>query len=477
MSSYLTTLALGLIFWIAFQELAKSRETLDAIGNREWQEVFRASLKRARGTIVTTGMHHARLLRGLVNPRTVGVVYDRARAYFSGELVADTPRVRGDLFVPLAMAALLARQAERLDGPMGAMFLDSVRQAHPQLADATLDQMADYFGQYDATQLDGVLAALRGQMFERMVEAAENADGDLWSAALHDDRNVPGSDIVFTHQDTGETIEISLNATDSTSYLEEAPRRYPDIPIVTTDEIAGILEHDPLVSGRGISNAEVRAVTEENYEELLAGTPRIETGIAGGLALASFAALYPFLIARARPHRRRPTHARRSARHRRRQPEAHRAPQLRRHARPDLRLVPARPRRRRARQRRRSARGRERTAAGPHAPRDPRDPTHARRALSRRTYARAYRPGRETPTAGTIASEAQHGIRRVLDHRRDRCCHHRELERQEPRRMVLLRLLPVRHRLRARARCAPQQRSARQHPRPQQPHEEVSTLC
>ena len=40
-------------------------------------------------------------------------------------------------------------------------------------------------------------------MFEIMVTNAENADGDAWTARMHTDESFPGSDIIFTNEETG----------------------------------------------------------------------------------------------------------------------------------------------------------------------------------------------------------------------------------------------------------------------------------
>src|SRR5690606_22486868 len=97
------------------------------------------------------------------------IVGERLKAYLNGDIALDKPALRGDLFVPVAMAYLLVKETERVDGPMGEIFLDSIRQAWPKLADADVEAIADHMRSYDAEQLQGVMNLIKGQMFERMV--------------------------------------------------------------------------------------------------------------------------------------------------------------------------------------------------------------------------------------------------------------------------------------------------------------------
>ena len=60
------------------------------------------------------------------------------------------------------------------------------------------------------------------------------------SAYLHEDEAYPGSDMIMTNSETGETIELSLKATENLNYIESALLKYPEFPILTTSEIPEI---------------------------------------------------------------------------------------------------------------------------------------------------------------------------------------------------------------------------------------------
>lgn len=78
---------------------------------------------------------------------------------------------------------------------------------------------------------------------------------------LHQDESYPGSDITLVNDDTGEVMELSLKATDSTAYVEEALLRYPDIAVLTTEEVGRFFANDPRVSAAALDNDELTRVT------------------------------------------------------------------------------------------------------------------------------------------------------------------------------------------------------------------------
>ena len=96
-------------------------------------------------------------------------------------------------------------------------------------------------------------------MFEILATDAENADGDSWSAIMHDDESFPGSDIILFNQDTNETMEVSLKAVsaDNTHIIESALARYPNTPIMTTDEVAELFKGNPNIFGSGFTNEQL----------------------------------------------------------------------------------------------------------------------------------------------------------------------------------------------------------------------------
>ncbi|MCP4971384.1 MAG: hypothetical protein GY932_12435, partial [Arcobacter sp.] len=98
----------------------------------------------------------------------------------------------------------------------------------------------------------------------------------------------------------GETMEISLKAVsiESKQIIEEALAKYPDMPIMTTDEMAKLYEDNPMVFGSGFANEELRNITEERFEELINKIQPIDSKsvVYNGVAISTAALLYPFTI-------------------------------------------------------------------------------------------------------------------------------------------------------------------------------------
>ena len=277
----------GVLFWIAFQE-AKTGGTFKVpsrAATRMWSET--KELLNFQLSILRNGLSPANL-------KSMG---GRLKAWLSGEVLIDKSQLRGEVAVAAMMAILLGGDATRLSGPLGQEFLQSIRDRFPQLADASMTDIAEHMRGFDADQMAGVINSVKGKLFERMVESAENRDGDGWTAALHDDQNYPGTDMNLTN-DAGDVIEVSLKATSSPYYIEEALRRYPDVPILSTDEVATLMDN-PSVTAAGIAIADVDHVTQENFEQLLdqLGALDVAAGAAAGAAASATLTLWPFVVA------------------------------------------------------------------------------------------------------------------------------------------------------------------------------------
>jgi fermentation-respiration switch protein FrsA (DUF1100 family) len=136
---------------------------------------------------------------------------------------------------------------------------------------------------------------VKGKLFERLVERAENTDGDSVFMRLHPDESHPGSDAIQWDSDTGQTLEISIKASENIHYLESALIRYPEFPLITTadhestDQIVGML----------MTDSKLEDVTQENFDALLSGLDRLSVAgaSAGGVAMGAVAALWPFTVA------------------------------------------------------------------------------------------------------------------------------------------------------------------------------------
>ncbi len=283
----------GVCFWLGFEEVAKGKPfgvPLDSA----------AFIPREMKDLVG---YQYEIIRQNLNRERLSKLYENLKAYFTGEIAVSKMKgeVRDDRFVALAMVALVEDEYDKLEGPAGQLFLQSIRDVNPQLSDATIPEIAEHMRGYSDEQMVGVMSSVKGRLFERMVEAAENTDADSVIARLHDDMYNPSTDIVFTNTDTGERFAVSLKATDDVRHIEEALARYPSDRIIATKEVAGEASDIGMVEASDISNEELSEITEENFDELLDGVEMSRwdaSGVVGiGSVLAVVAAVWPFVIA------------------------------------------------------------------------------------------------------------------------------------------------------------------------------------
>lgn len=239
------------------------------------------------------------ILKRNLSPSNLKSMGLRLRAWLKGEIPVQNDQLRGELFSTLAMGWLLAGQYDRLDGPLAQEFVSSIRDRYPELEDASLFEISEFMSKYEPEQMIGVINLIKGKLFERIVTKAENDDQDLWKAHMHDDETFPGSDIVLTNEETGETLEISLKATENPYYIENALLRYPDIPILTTDEVKQYFEDNSMIMASGYQHSDLHQVTQENFDFMLnklSPTDALEvtgTGVIAGTIMG----LWPFVMA------------------------------------------------------------------------------------------------------------------------------------------------------------------------------------
>ena len=73
----------------------------------------------------------------------------------------------------------------------------------------------------------------------------------------------------------------------------------PDIPIMTTEEVANLYKDDPRIFGSGVFHEDLESITEEKFEELIETIKPINHNevIIGGITFGASAALWPFVMA------------------------------------------------------------------------------------------------------------------------------------------------------------------------------------
>ncbi len=294
LAELLVTDIVGVLFWFGFTE-AKENGSFKIHGRM---------LGEIKDNIKCLFKHQKNFAKSLCNINNIKLVGSRIKTWLTGDIVNEIeavgPAMRGEIFSFAAMAYLIDGRTNELEGPLGKTFIDSIRRAYSdKLGEATIEEMGNFFSGRTPTQLSGDVNLVKGEMFEHLVESSENMDGDVWTAKLHELRNVPGSDIVFTNMETGQQVEVSLKSTDLPHYIENALHEYPDIPILTTEEMEQYFDDHPMIDYVDISDNQLEKITNENFDRMANNLEPINTvGIAiSGVVAKTVSSLWPFVIA------------------------------------------------------------------------------------------------------------------------------------------------------------------------------------
>jgi len=283
----------GILFWIGFQEVHAGRPF----------SIPRRLVFTVRSHSVGLFKHQMSLIKNVLSIENIKIVGKRLKVFLTGDFPTDIRFINGEIFSTAAMAYLIGGQYDKLEGPLGEIFLQAIRLRWSEQFDVntSVEEIADRFREYDAEQLPGVINTIKGKMFEIMTTERENLDGDKWSAKMHTDESFPGSDITFTNADTQEQLEVSLKiaSVDNRQTIDHALERYPDYPIMTNDEAAALYDKNDMVFGGGISGEKLTDITEENLDEMISRIEPINEYqvVIGGTTIGSAAALWPFVMA------------------------------------------------------------------------------------------------------------------------------------------------------------------------------------
>lgn len=133
------------------------------------------------------------------------------------------------------------------------------------------DNLRDIIEGADDTELAGLISGIKGKLFEMRYVDFLN-DGHLpdgYEAVLAESATNPGWDIAILDNNGMVVNELQMKATDSVDYIKTALERYPDIDIVTTEEVYNSVvmrEFADQVINSGISNEELTSVVTETLE-------------------------------------------------------------------------------------------------------------------------------------------------------------------------------------------------------------------
>ena len=181
--------------------------------------------------------------------------------------------IRTNLEEPLILASL-ARVA--FSGAVGLSDTDQAvlaafRRSSDTLRDAGPEEISTYLRGLDEDALPGIVSNTKGILHEMQFVSVENEDGDSVYASIFADTNHPGTDVQLIDADTGETWEVQLKATDSSSYAHEWIDSHPGGEILVTDELA---DRTGLESS-GFSNHELTENVGSFVDKMVADDPSI----------------------------------------------------------------------------------------------------------------------------------------------------------------------------------------------------------
>ena len=137
------------------------------------------------------------------------------------------------------------------------LVLEALRRSRNDLAEASDEELIAYVNGLSDVQLDGMINNVKGIYHELIFVAAENSDGDIYSASLFEATNYPGADVILTNELTGESQSIQLKATQYKSYIQEHQERYSEFQVFATEEVAG-----GDISSSGFTNEQITEDTE-----------------------------------------------------------------------------------------------------------------------------------------------------------------------------------------------------------------------
>jgi hypothetical protein len=141
----------------------------------------------------------------------------------------------------------------------------ALRRSSSKLADADLSTLGEYLRNYDQDEIAGVVNNVKGILHEFEFVELENNDGDSIQAAIFDQTNHPGTDVLMFDEQTGESWELQLKATDNTHYVEDWIQNHPDGEIVVTEELAEKLG----LPSSGMSNEELTCRVDDVVDRLV----------------------------------------------------------------------------------------------------------------------------------------------------------------------------------------------------------------
>lgn len=129
---------------------------------------------------------------------------------------------------------------------------DAVRRDYRNLHDASASEILEYFKHNEESENIGHISNIKGIVFEQEITDAL-AQNDI-HAEMFEAVNHPLSDIAIFDESDNIVGEFQLKATDSVAYISDTIDNNPEIPIITTSEVASHFSDVPTIIDSGITN-------------------------------------------------------------------------------------------------------------------------------------------------------------------------------------------------------------------------------
>lgn len=143
--------------------------------------------------------------------------------------------------------------------------LEALERANPNLQNSTQEEISEYLEEMDEDEILGLMNNVKGILHEMQFVEIENSDGDSITAAMFEETNYKGFDVILTDHLTGEITEVQLKTTDSTSYVQDWIEKHPDGEILVTEEIAEKMN----LETSGYSNEELTTNVDDFVKKIL----------------------------------------------------------------------------------------------------------------------------------------------------------------------------------------------------------------
>gem|GEM_PF-1139156 len=164
------------------------------------------------------------------------------------------------------------------------LVLDALRRSNVVLANASENELGDYLRDMSPESLKGLGSNVKGIYHELLYVHNYNATHDETQAEVFAATNHPGADIQIRDADSGQVVEqIQLKAVMEAANVEAHLNKYPDIPVLVTNEVADKY-NDPRVGSSGHDNEALQAQTQGDLEALVDNSAGDRAGDAALLA-------------------------------------------------------------------------------------------------------------------------------------------------------------------------------------------------